>query len=50
MELNDSPEISSSTVWETGKAVIRGQIISYSTNKKKEDEKNGTRKPSGTEH
>ena len=40
LELNDSPEISSSILWETGKAVIRGQIISYYTNThtKKEQE------------
>ncbi|XP_057688144.1 uncharacterized protein LOC130913496 [Corythoichthys intestinalis] len=31
MELNDSPNISPSLLWETGKCVIRGKIISYSS-------------------
>lgn len=35
MEVNNSREISPSISWETGKAVIRGKIISHSTNKKK---------------
>lgn len=40
IELNNSPEISSSVLWETGKAVIREHIISYSTNKKKKRNRN----------
>lgn len=35
MELNDSPEITATTLWETAKAYIRGKIISYSSYKKK---------------
>lgn len=35
MEINDSPDISPTLLWETGKAVIRGKIISYSSHKKK---------------
>lgn len=35
MEMNDSPEVSASTLWETGKVVIRGKIISYSSQEKK---------------
>lgn len=35
LEINDSPESSSSILWETGKAVLRGIIISFSTHKKK---------------
>uniref|UniRef100_A0A0E9U7Y5 Uncharacterized protein n=1 Tax=Anguilla anguilla TaxID=7936 RepID=A0A0E9U7Y5_ANGAN len=35
LEINDSPEIAPSLLWETGKAVLRGKIISYSTHKKK---------------
>uniref|UniRef100_A0A8C5HQA3 Reverse transcriptase domain-containing protein n=1 Tax=Gouania willdenowi TaxID=441366 RepID=A0A8C5HQA3_GOUWI len=35
---NDSPEISPSLLWETGKAVIRGKIISYSSFKKKQEQ------------
>lgn len=35
LETNDSPEISPSLLWETGKAVIRGKIISYSSHKKR---------------
>jgi len=34
--MNDSPEISPSILWDTGKTVIRGTIISYSTHKKKQ--------------
>lgn len=37
--MNDSPEISPSILWETGKSVIRGIIISYSTYKKKQQQK-----------
>lgn len=38
LEMNDSPEISPSLLWETGKAVIRGKIISYSSHKKKQQQ------------
>uniref|UniRef100_A0A3Q1CLT5 Reverse transcriptase domain-containing protein n=1 Tax=Amphiprion ocellaris TaxID=80972 RepID=A0A3Q1CLT5_AMPOC len=34
---NDSNDLSPSLLWETGKAVIRGKIISYSSYKKKKD-------------
>lgn len=37
LEDNDSPNISPSLLWETGKAVIRGKIISYSSHKKKQE-------------
>lgn len=33
--MNDSPESSSSILWETSKAVLRGIIISFSTHKKR---------------
>lgn len=36
--MNDSPEISPSTLWESGKAVMRGIIISYSSHKKKQQQ------------
>lgn len=32
---NDSPEVSASTLWETGKAYLRGAIISYMAAKRK---------------
>lgn len=35
MEINDSPEISPTLLWETAKVVLRGKIISYSSYKKK---------------
>ena len=35
---NDSPILSPSLLWETGKAVIRGKIISYSSYKKKKEQ------------
>lgn len=38
LETNDSPEISPSLLWETGKAVIRGKIISYSSHKKRKEQ------------
>ena len=38
LEINDVPEISPSLLWETGKAVIRGKIISYSSYKKKQEQ------------
>lgn len=38
LEMNDSPEISPSTLWESGKAVMRGIIISYSSHKKKQQQ------------
>lgn len=38
LKMNDSPEISPSLLWETGKAVIRGKIISYSSHKKKQQQ------------
>ena len=38
LEINDSPEISPSTLWETGKAVMKGIIISYSSFKKKQQQ------------
>ncbi len=34
---NDTPDISSSVLWETWKAVIRGKIIAYSSHKKKQE-------------
>lgn len=34
LETNDSPNFSPSLLWEAGRAVIRGKIISYSYNKK----------------
>lgn len=37
MEINDSPNISASLLWQTGKAVLRGKIISYSSCKKHKD-------------
>lgn len=36
---NDSPNLSPSLLWETGKAVIRGKIISYSSYKKKQEQR-----------
>ena len=38
LEMNESPDISPSTLWETGKAVMRGIIISYSSHKKKQQQ------------
>lgn len=38
LEINDSPETSPSLLWQTGKAVLRGVIISYSTYKKKKEQ------------
>ncbi len=35
LEMNDSPEISPSLLWETGKTVLTGIIISYASYKKK---------------
>lgn len=32
--MNDSPELSPSLLWEAGKAVLRGKIISFSVYKK----------------
>ena len=40
LDINNTPEISPSLLWETGKAVLRGHIISFSVNKKKR-KKNG---------
>ena len=37
LEINDSPKSSPSVLWEAGKAVLRGIIISYSTYKKKNE-------------
>ena len=37
LEINDSPETSPTILWETGKAVLRGKIISFSVNKKKRE-------------
>lgn len=39
LEFNDNGEVSDSTLWETLKVVIRGHIISYEFNVKKEKEK-----------
>lgn len=39
IEINDNGEVSDSTLWETLKAVIRGDIISYESAIKKEREK-----------
>lgn len=36
--MNDSPEVSASLLWETGKAVITGKIISYSSYRKKQNQ------------
>lgn len=38
LEMNDSPETSPSLLWETGKAVIRGTIISYASHKKRKQQ------------
>lgn len=38
LETNDSPNLSPSLLWEAGKAVIRGKIISYSSYKKKQEQ------------
>ncbi len=38
LEMNDSPEITPSLLWETGKAVLRGKVISYSSHKKKQQQ------------
>lgn len=37
MDMNDSPNTSTSLLWQTGKAVLRGKIISYSSYKKRKD-------------
>ena len=42
LEMNESPDISPSTLWETGKAVMRGIIISYSSHKKKQQQLENT--------
>lgn len=34
----NSPEVPASILWKTGKAGIRGQIISHSTNKEKKEQ------------
>lgn len=39
LEINDTPSISASTLWETTKVVLRGKIISYSTYKHKTNQK-----------
>lgn len=39
MEMNDSPNTSPTLLWQTGKAVLRGKIISYSSYKKRKDTK-----------
>lgn len=39
IEINDNGEVSDSTLWETLKVVIRGDIISYESAIKKEREK-----------
>lgn len=36
--MNNSPEVSPSTLWESGKAVMRGIIISFSSYKKKQQQ------------
>lgn len=38
LDMNESPEISPSLLWETAKAVITGKIISYSSYKKKQQQ------------
>jgi len=35
MSTNDSPDVSASTLWEAGKAFLRGSIISYTVAKRK---------------
>lgn len=42
LEINDSPKSSPSILWETGKAVLRGIIISFSVYKKKKDQQEET--------
>ena len=42
LELNDSPETSPALLWESGKAVLRGRIISYSSYKKKKEKEQET--------
>lgn len=39
LEMNDLPNTSPSLLWETGKAYIRGKIIAYSTNRKKQQQR-----------
>uniref|UniRef100_A0A669DGZ9 Reverse transcriptase domain-containing protein n=1 Tax=Oreochromis niloticus TaxID=8128 RepID=A0A669DGZ9_ORENI len=40
LDFNDIPGTSASVLWEAGKAVMRGKIISFSSHKKKEENKN----------
>uniref|UniRef100_A0A669D815 Reverse transcriptase domain-containing protein n=1 Tax=Oreochromis niloticus TaxID=8128 RepID=A0A669D815_ORENI len=40
LDFNDTPGTSASVLWEAGKAVMRGKIISFSSHKKKEENKN----------
>lgn len=42
LDLNDTPDISSGTLWESLKAYIRGQIISYSAGERKRKMKRTT--------
>lgn len=39
MEINDNPETTASTLWETAKVVMRGKIISYHSYKNKKERK-----------
>ena len=39
MKMNNSPNTSPTLLWETGKTVIRGEIISYSSHEKKQEQK-----------
>ena len=43
LEINDSPESSPTLIWETGKAVLRGRIISFSVHKKKKEKEQEVR-------
>ena len=39
LELNDTPDISSAILWESLKAYIQGQIISYNAGERKKERK-----------
>ena len=43
LEINDSPTSSPSLLWETGKAVLRGKIISFSVHKQKKEKEQENR-------
>lgn len=43
LEINDSPKSSPTVLWETGKAVLRGKIISFSVHKRKKEKEQEVR-------